>query len=112
MQLVKGGTTHQPVTLLVEREEDLLVCEKLVQTLAGVESRVVREAQRQQTNRAKFLNLSPGNMNRRLTVELGGISRYSRGRVRAQIGLGLCGDRHGFSPRGRILVDPYRAPQI
>jgi hypothetical protein len=56
MKLIKGRPAHQPVMLLVQRIQNLGVCEDLVQSLAGVDPRIAREPDRKIADGTELLD--------------------------------------------------------
>jgi len=72
VQLGEGRPAHQPMVLLVQRVEHLRVSQELVQALAGVHPRLVREREWELPHSAKRLDLLAVLVQPRLTMLRGG----------------------------------------
>src|SRR5262249_62065112 len=79
MELIEGRPAHQPMMLLVERVENLGVGQNLVQALAGIRPRIMRQPERKQPDRPELLNFPAMHVQMRLAAESRGLPKRLRG---------------------------------
>src|SRR5260221_14687398 len=68
--MIERDAAHQPVMLLVERIQDLGIGEDLVEALAGIQPRVMGEAERELADGTELLHLRPALVQPRLAADL------------------------------------------
>ena len=78
VQLVEGRPPHQPVVLLVQRDQDLRVGQELIEPLAGIQPGLLRQGDRELAHGAERLDLHAALVQPRLTAQLGTARRQAR----------------------------------